>query len=93
MIRSESLPAGTRRTGRMPGLTTQIFIGLLVGIAAGYLWPSTDLNGVHTAGYAEQIKPLADVGIIGRAYGLDGAAPASQLLTGFIGLEIARVDP
>src|SRR6478736_8008556 len=39
------------------------------------------------------IKPLADVGIIGRAYGLDGAAPASQLLTGFIGLEIARVDP
>src|SRR6476469_4454176 len=39
------------------------------------------------------IKPLAGVGIIGRAYGLDGAAPASQLLTGFIGLEIARVDP
>src|SRR6478672_11628506 len=39
------------------------------------------------------IKPLADVGIIGRAYGLDGAAPASQLLTGFIGLEIAKVDP
>ena len=39
------------------------------------------------------IKPLADVGIIGRAYGLDGEAPASQLLTGFVGLEIARVDP
>src|ERR1700712_4065228 len=39
------------------------------------------------------IKPLADVGIIGAAYGLAGKKPASQLLTGFIGLEIARVDP
>ena len=61
MIRSEPLPPGASRAGRMPGLTTQIFIGLLLGIAAGYLWPSTDVNGVHTAGYAEQIKPLADV--------------------------------
>ncbi|MET0865850.1 MAG: acyl-CoA dehydrogenase family protein [Nakamurella sp.] len=39
------------------------------------------------------IKPLADVGIIGAAYGLAGSNPASQLLTGFVGLEIARVDP
>ena len=39
------------------------------------------------------IEPLAEVGIIGRAYGLDGAPAASQLLTGFVGLEIARVDP
>jgi proton glutamate symport protein len=45
----------------MPGLTTQIFIGLILGIAVGYLWPSTDVNGVHTSGFAEQIKPLADV--------------------------------
>src|SRR6478752_10179824 len=39
------------------------------------------------------IEPLAEVGIIGQAYGLNGAPAASQLLTGFIGLEIARVDP
>jgi proton glutamate symport protein len=44
----------------MPGVTTQIFIGLVLGIGIGYLWPSSDANGVHVAGYAEQIKPLAD---------------------------------
>jgi proton glutamate symport protein len=60
LIRSQPI-AGPARRNRMPGLTMQIFIGLLLGIAAGYLWPSTDVNGVHTAGYAEQIKPLADL--------------------------------
>ena len=50
-----------RTSARRPGLTTQIFIGLLLGVAVGYLWPSADVNGVHTAGFAEQIKPLADV--------------------------------
>jgi proton glutamate symport protein len=35
---------------RMPGLTTQIFIGLLLGIVVGYLWPTF---GVAT-------KPLAE---------------------------------
>ncbi len=44
----------------MPGLTTQIFIGLLLGIIAGYVWPSSTVGGVHVAGHAEQIKPLAD---------------------------------
>lgn len=44
----------------MPSLTTQIFIGLLLGILVGYLWPSHDVNGVHTAGFAEQLKPIAD---------------------------------
>jgi len=48
------------RQRRLPGLTTQIFIGLLLGIAVGYVWPSHDLNGVHVAGLAERIKPLAD---------------------------------
>ena len=43
----------------VPSNTTQIFIGLLLGILIGYLWPSSDVNGVHTAGFAEQIKPLA----------------------------------
>lgn len=54
-------PADRRASTRAPGLTTQIFIGLLLGVAVGYLWPSSDVNGVHTAGGAEQIKPLADV--------------------------------
>jgi proton glutamate symport protein len=44
----------------MPSVTTQIFIGLVLGVLIGYFWPSSDANGVHVAGYAEQIKPLAD---------------------------------
>lgn len=36
--------------GRLPGPTTRIFIGLVIGIVIGYLWP-----GVGVA-----IKPLAD---------------------------------
>src|SRR5207253_9504722 len=39
---------------------TQIFIGLLLGIAIGYLWPSADVGGKHVPGFAESIKPLAD---------------------------------
>ncbi len=35
---------------RMPSLTTQIFIGLLLGIVVGYLWP----------GFGVAVKPLAD---------------------------------
>jgi proton glutamate symport protein len=35
---------------RRPGVTTQIFIGLLLGIAAGYLWPA----------FGTAIRPLAD---------------------------------
>src|SRR6201987_360005 len=35
---------------RLPSLTTQIFIGLLIGIAVGYLWPA----------FGVAIKPLAD---------------------------------
>ena len=34
----------------MPGVTTQIFIGLLLGIVVGYLWP----------GFGVAVKPLAD---------------------------------
>jgi len=37
-------------SGRMPGLTTQIFIGLLLGVVVGYLWPA----------FGVAIKPLAD---------------------------------
>jgi proton glutamate symport protein len=51
VIRSE--PAPTQRAAsrsRTPGLTTQIFIGLLLGIAVGYVWPN----------FGVAIKPLAD---------------------------------
>jgi proton glutamate symport protein len=46
-------PGGSRlppEASRLPGLTTQIFIGLLAGIVVGYLWP----------GFGVAIKPLAD---------------------------------
>ena len=46
-----SAPTGSaRRASRLPGLTTQIFIGLLLGIVAGYLWPAFGVG----------VKPLAD---------------------------------
>jgi Na+/H+-dicarboxylate symporter len=53
-------PTATSRRSWVPSLTTQIFIGLVVGILIGYLWPSSDVNGVHVAGAAENIKPIAD---------------------------------
>ncbi len=46
MIRNEQ-PA---RRSRLPGLTTQIFIGLVLGVVVGYLWPA----------FGVAIKPLAD---------------------------------
>ena len=48
MRTASSAPAG--RTSRVPDVTTQIFIGLLLGIAVGYLWPQ----------FGVAIKPLAD---------------------------------
>ena len=56
---NEPVPTPAAR-GWMPSNTTQIFIGLLLGILIGYAFPSSDANGVHTAGIGEQIKPLAD---------------------------------
>jgi Na+/H+-dicarboxylate symporter len=38
LIRGASLPPPATSRSRLPGLTTQIFIGLLLGIAVGYLW-------------------------------------------------------
>jgi proton glutamate symport protein len=57
---SQAAPAARARKSRVPSNTTQIFIGLLLGILIGYLWPSSDVNGAHVAGFGEQIKPLAD---------------------------------
>lgn len=50
-----------KRPGPSVSNTTQILVGLFLGIAVGYLFPSSDVNGMHVAGFAEQIKPLADV--------------------------------
>ena len=58
---NETAPPPRARRSWVPSNTTQIFIGLILGIVIGYVWPSSDVNGVHTAGLAEQIKPLADV--------------------------------
>jgi proton glutamate symport protein len=51
LIRAES-PARARAasTRRLPGLTTQIFIGLVLGVIVGYVWP----------GFGVAIKPIAD---------------------------------
>ena len=38
------------RRSRLPGLTTQIFIGLILGIIVGYVWPA----------FGVAIKPVAD---------------------------------
>jgi len=50
-----------KRPGPSVSNTTQILVGLVLGILVGYLFPSSDAGGVHSAGFAEQIKPLADV--------------------------------
>ena len=50
-----------KRPGPSVSNTTQILIGLVLGVLVGYLFPSSDANGVHVAGFAEQVKPLADV--------------------------------
>jgi proton glutamate symport protein len=47
---SAAAPGGTVRTSRWPGVTTQIFIGLAIGIVIGTVWPSV----------GKDIKPLAD---------------------------------
>ncbi len=60
MIHGDAHAARATSKSRLPGTTTQIFIGLLLGIVAGYVWPSYELNGRHIAGFAEQIKPIAD---------------------------------
>ena len=43
-------PAPPSRPSRVPGVTTQIFIGLALGIVIGYVWPWL----------GKDIKPLAD---------------------------------
>jgi len=51
MIRAGTAPPPPATSSRLPSLTTQIFIGLLLGIGVGYLWPD----------FGVAVKPLADV--------------------------------
>jgi proton glutamate symport protein len=46
----DAQPAVPARRSRVPGVTTQIFIGLFIGVAIGYIWPALGVS----------IKPLAD---------------------------------
>lgn len=46
-----SAPAEAARPSRLPGLTTQIFIGLIIGVLIGWMYPS----------FGVQVKPLADL--------------------------------
>jgi len=50
VIRTEPSAHATAAS-RLPSLTTQIFIGLILGIGVGYLWPA----------FGVAIRPLADV--------------------------------
>ena len=50
MIRTERPVHSPASRRRLPGITTQIFIGLVLGILVGYVWP----------GLGVAIKPLAD---------------------------------
>jgi proton glutamate symport protein len=51
----------SKRPGPSVSNTTQILLGLVLGVLVGYLFPSHDAGGTHVAGFAEQIKPLADI--------------------------------
>lgn len=46
----EAVSASGPRTSRVPSVTTQIFVGLVLGIFVGYLWP----------GFGVAVRPLAD---------------------------------
>ncbi|MEQ1869825.1 MAG: cation:dicarboxylase symporter family transporter [Vicinamibacterales bacterium] len=50
MIHSAPAAPASGPARRLPGVTTQIFVGLVVGILIGYLWPS----------FGVSIRPVAD---------------------------------
>ena len=50
MIRGDAASSRPAARGRMPSVTTQIVIGLVLGVAAGYLWPP----------FGAGVKPIAD---------------------------------
>jgi proton glutamate symport protein len=50
VIRAESHAHGAASKRRLPSITTQIFVGLLLGVLVGYAWPA----------FGVAIKPLAD---------------------------------
>ena len=50
MIHTDAPARAASSSSRLPSLTTQIFIGLLLGIGVGYLWPA----------FGVAVKPVAD---------------------------------
>ncbi len=58
---TDVIQAPSSRRSRIPSVTTQIFIGLILGVVLGYLFPSADVQGAHVAGLAEQLRPLSTV--------------------------------
>lgn len=66
-------------------LATRSFLQAEIAPIAEQCWADAE--------FPHHVLPkLAEVGIIGLSYGQDGTPPASRLLTGFLGLEISRVD-
>ncbi len=66
-------------------LSTRAFMQDEVGPIAEQCW--ADAEFPH-----HLVPKMAELGIMGLSYGHDGTPPASRLLTGFLGLEISRVD-
>ena len=66
-------------------LATRSFMENEVGPIAEQCW--ADAEFPH-----HLVPKMAELGIMGLSYGHDGTPPASRLLTGFLGLEISRVD-
>ena len=48
-ISADTAPLAPAPKSWVPSNTAQIFIGLLLGILIGYLWPSYDVNGTHVS--------------------------------------------
>jgi glutaryl-CoA dehydrogenase len=66
-------------------LATRAFMNDEVAPIAEQCWADAE--------FPHQLVPkMAELGIMGLSYGHDGTPPASRLLTGFLGLEISRID-
>jgi glutaryl-CoA dehydrogenase len=66
-------------------LKTRTFMSSEVAPVAEDCWANAE--------FPHQLVPkFAELGIMGLSYGHDGNPPASRLVTGFLGLEISRVD-
>ena len=67
-------------------MSTRAFLAEQVQPIAGDCWAKAEFP-------FQIIEPMAKLGVIGLSYGLGGQPAAGQLLVGWLGLEISRVDP